>query len=79
MHATLVDPRPKNDRLTPVLAAAATAWIHSGAWAHGQEVKVGVQLPYTGVGAKNAQRIGECLELYLELNLEKVKPHTSTP
>jgi hypothetical protein len=58
----------KNDRLvqlpaaswSPVIrliAAASTAWILSGTWAHRQEVKVGVQLPYNGGGAENARQI----------------------
>jgi branched-chain amino acid transport system substrate-binding protein len=91
MHTTLNDGTPKKSRLTPVpaasrslasglIAAASTAWILSGilsgTWAHAQEVKVGVQLPYTGIGAENAQQIDRGLELYLKLNAEKVKPYT---
>jgi branched-chain amino acid transport system substrate-binding protein len=87
MHMMLVDRTQRNDRLMPVpaasrslvtglIAAASTALILSGTWAHGQEVKVGVQLPYTGVGAENARQIDRGLELYLKLNPDKVKPYT---
>jgi branched-chain amino acid transport system substrate-binding protein len=62
--------------LIGLIAAASTALILAGTWAHGQEVKVGVQLPYTGVGAENAQQIHRGLELYLKLNPDKVKPYT---
>src|SRR5262245_38135298 len=87
MHTMLVDRTQKKSRLTPpltasrslvpgLIAATLIALILSGAWAHGQEVKVGVQLPYTGVGAENAQQIDRGLELYLKRNAEKVKPYT---
>jgi branched-chain amino acid transport system substrate-binding protein len=81
MHAMLIKRSPKKgrqkkSRLTPVLSAASIAWILGGAWAQGQEVKVGVQLPYTGVGAENAQQIDRGLELYLKLNPDKVRPYT---
>jgi branched-chain amino acid transport system substrate-binding protein len=62
--------------VTGLTAAASTALILSGTWAQGQEVKVGVQLPYTGVGAENARQIDRGLELYLKLNPDKVKPYT---
>ncbi len=83
----LIDRTPKTGRPASVLAAlksiaigpiaaASTVLILHGTWAHGQEVKVGVQLPYSGVGAENAQQIERGLELYLKLNPEKVKPYT---
>jgi ABC-type branched-subunit amino acid transport system substrate-binding protein len=62
--------------LIGLVAAASTALILAGTRAHGQEVKVGVQLPYTGVGAENAQQIDRGLQLYLKLNADKVKPYT---
>jgi branched-chain amino acid transport system substrate-binding protein len=72
--------------VTGLIAAASAAlilfgilsgtWAYGQDWAHGQEVKVGVQLPYTGVGAENARQIDRGLELYLKLNAEKVKPYT---
>jgi branched-chain amino acid transport system substrate-binding protein len=43
-----------------------------------QEVKVGVVLPYTGVGAELAQQIDRGMELYLKLNADQVKPYTIT-
>ena len=58
-----------------VLAAAAAVIAGS---AQAQEVKVGVNLPYTGVGAEIAQQIDRGMELYLKLNADKVKPYTIT-
>jgi len=46
--------------------------------ASAQEVKVGVILPYTGVGAELAQQIERGMELYLKLNADQVKPYTIT-
>jgi branched-chain amino acid transport system substrate-binding protein len=45
-------------------------------WAEAQEVKVGVNLPYTGIGAEFAQLVDRGMELYLKLNADKVKPYT---
>jgi branched-chain amino acid transport system substrate-binding protein len=86
MHMMPVDRMQKSGRLiqllatsrslvTGLIAAASTALILSSTWAHGQEVKVGVQLPYTGIGAENARQIDRGLELYLKLNAENVKPY----
>ena len=41
-----------------------------------QEVKVGVNLPYTGIGAEFAQQIDRGMEQYLKLNADAVKPYT---
>ena len=41
-----------------------------------QEVKVGVVLPYTGIGAELAKQMDHGIELYLKLNADKVKPYT---
>ena len=64
---------------TGLVAAASIALILSAILsdtrAHGQEVKVGVVVPYTGVGAQNARQIDRGLDLYLKLNAEKVKPY----
>jgi branched-chain amino acid transport system substrate-binding protein len=59
-----------------IAAIAALAITTSGALA--QEVKVGVVLPYTGVGAEFAQQMDRGLELYLKLNADQVKPYTIT-
>ena len=45
---------------------------------HAQEVKVGVNLPYTGIGAEFAQQIDRGMELYLKLNADEVKPYKIT-
>jgi len=57
-------------------ACAALALTASGAAA--QEIKVGVVLPYTGIGAELAQQIERGMELYLKLNADQVKPYTIT-
>jgi branched-chain amino acid transport system substrate-binding protein len=46
--------------------------------ASAQEIKVGVVLPYTGVGAEFAQQMDRGLDLYLKLNADQVKPYTIT-
>jgi branched-chain amino acid transport system substrate-binding protein len=57
-----------------VLAASA-ALAMSAALASAQEVKVGVNLPYTGIGAEFAQLVDRGMETYLNLNADKVKPY----
>ena len=41
-------------------------------------MKVGVNLPYTGIGAEFAQLVDRGMELYLKLNADKVKPYKIT-
>ena len=60
-----------------ILAASAALAI-SATLAHAQEVKVGVNLPYTGIGAEFAQLIDRGMEMYLKLNADKVKPYKIT-
>src|SRR5579863_810896 len=57
-----------------IAACAALAVTVSGAAA--QEIKVGVVLPYTGIGAELAQQIERGMDLYLKLNPDQVKPYT---
>jgi branched-chain amino acid transport system substrate-binding protein len=57
-----------------IAACAALAVTAGGAVA--QEVKVGVVLPYTGIGAELAQQIERGMDLYLKLNADQVKPYT---
>jgi branched-chain amino acid transport system substrate-binding protein len=58
--------------------AAAVAALAMPQQASAQEVKVGVVLPYTGVGAELAQQMDRGLELYLKLNADQVKPYKIT-
>jgi branched-chain amino acid transport system substrate-binding protein len=58
------------------ILAATAALALSASLAQAQEVKVGVNLPYTGIGAELAQAIDRGMELYLKLNADKVKPYT---
>lgn len=60
-----------------ILAATAALAI-SASLASAQEVKVGVNLPYTGIGAELAQLIDRGMEIYLKLNADKVKPYKIT-
>jgi branched-chain amino acid transport system substrate-binding protein len=59
-----------------IAAFAMLAATASGAMA--KEVKVGVILPYTGIGAEFAQQIDRGMEQYLKLNADQVKPYTIT-
>jgi len=63
-------------------AAVAALVVAAGAamtqQATAQEVKVGVVLPFTGVGAELAQQIDRGMELYLKVNADQVKPYTIT-
>src|SRR5256885_2609439 len=58
--------------------AASAALAISASLASAQEVKVGVNLPYTGIGAEFAQLIDRGMEIYLKLNADKVKPYKIT-
>ena len=58
------------------ILAASAAVVISVACAQAQEVKVGINLPFTGIGAEFAQLIDRGMELYLKLNADKVKPYT---
>src|ERR1700688_3836652 len=60
--------------IAAVAAVAAGLAVTSAASA--QEVKVGVILPYTGVGAELAQQIERGAQLYLKLNPDQAKPYT---
>ena len=60
-----------------VLTASA-ALAFSACIAQAQEVKVGVVLPYTGIGAELGQPIDRGMELYLKINADKVKPYKIT-
>jgi branched-chain amino acid transport system substrate-binding protein len=60
--------------LKRIMMLAAGTVLLAGA-ARAQEVKVGVILPYTGVGAEFAQLVDRGMEQYLKLNADKVKPY----
>jgi len=62
----------KQAALSAAIVAAATAL------ASAQEVKVGVVLPYTGIGAEFGQQVQRGMEQYLKLNADKVKPYKIT-
>jgi branched-chain amino acid transport system substrate-binding protein len=60
------------------LAATAAVLAAATCWANAQEIKVGVALPYTGIGAEFGQLVDRGMELYLKLNADKVKPYKIT-
>ena len=60
------------------IVAVAAVLVMTAAWAQAQEVKVGVNLPYTGIGAEFAQQVDRGMELYLKLNADKVTPYKIT-
>jgi len=55
--------------------AAAAAMVRP---ASAQEIKVGLVLPYTGIGAELAQQVDRGIETYLKLHADDVKPYTFT-
>ena len=65
-------------KIATIAAAVALAGVAMTQAASAQDVKVGVILPYTGVGAELAQQIDRGMELYLKLNADQVKPYTIT-
>jgi branched-chain amino acid transport system substrate-binding protein len=60
------------------LLAASAALAVSASVAYAQEVKVGVVLTYTGIGAEFAQQVDRGMEQYLKLNADNVKPYKIT-
>jgi branched-chain amino acid transport system substrate-binding protein len=60
------------------IVAASAALVVSACLAQAQEVKVGVVLPFTGIGAEFAQQIDRGMEMYLKLNPDQVKPYKIT-
>jgi len=57
------------------IIAIAAAVTLSASVSQAQDVKVGMVLQYTGLGAELAQQINRGAELYLKLNPDKVKPY----
>jgi branched-chain amino acid transport system substrate-binding protein len=60
-----------------VIGATASLVLSVG-WGQAQEVKVGVVLPYTGIGAEFAQQVDRGMEQYLKVNADKVAPYKIT-
>jgi branched-chain amino acid transport system substrate-binding protein len=66
----------EEDMVKQTILAGALALTASSALA--QEVKIGVALPYTGIGAELAQQIDRGMEQYLKLNASAVQPYKIT-
>jgi branched-chain amino acid transport system substrate-binding protein len=66
----------KQTILAGALALTASTVLAQAALA--QEVKVGVALPYTGIGAELAQQVDRGIEQYLKLNANAVRPYKIT-
>jgi len=66
----------KQTILAGALALTASTVLAQSALA--QEVKVGVALPYTGIGAELAQQVDRGMEQYLKLNASAVRPYKIT-
>ncbi len=60
-----------------MIAAFVGLAVSAGA-ASAQEVKVGVILPYTGMGAEFAQQMDRAMDLYLKVNADQIKPYKVT-
>ncbi len=63
-------------RLVELLTAASLLVPAAAGQVQAQEVKVGVVLAYTGVGAELGQQVDRGMEIYLKLNADKIKPYT---
>src|SRR5262252_3080940 len=57
------------------IIVTCAAVLMATTWASAQEAKVGVILPYTGIGAEFAQLVDHGMDLYLKLNADQVKPY----
>jgi len=73
--AQIADLHWEDNMIKRFLLAAAALGL-AGSLAQAQEVKVGVVLPYTGIGAEFAKQMDQGMELYLKLNADKVKPYS---
>ena len=62
-------------RMLAAVAALAVSATAASTAVMAQEVKVGLSLPYTGVGAEIAQQMDRGIEQYLALNAAQVKPY----
>jgi branched-chain amino acid transport system substrate-binding protein len=60
------------------IIGAAASLVLGARWVQAQEVKVGVVLPYTGVGAELAQQQDRGMELYLKTHADEIKPYKIT-
>jgi branched-chain amino acid transport system substrate-binding protein len=60
------------------IAAAAAALTLAAAPAAAQEVKVGVALPFSGVGAELGQLVDRGIELFMKMNPDAFKPYKVT-
>ena len=60
---------------TRIIAAGLALGLAAGV-AQAQEIKVGLVLPYSGVGAELAQPIDRGVELYLKTHANEIKPYT---
>ena len=69
-------------RMLAAMAATAAIAVPAGVAttqpAAAQEVKLGIILPVTGVGAELAQQMDRGMEQYLKLNADQVKPYKIT-
>ena len=59
------------------MAAVSILFVMASS-ASAQEVKVGIVLPYTGVGAENGQQMDRGMEQYFKLSADQIKPYTLT-
>ena len=58
-----------------IVAAAAALALGTG-MAQAQEVKIGIALPYTGVGAELGQLVDRGIDTFLRMNPDAFKPYT---
>jgi branched-chain amino acid transport system substrate-binding protein len=68
--------RPMTSIVVTSMVAAVAALTLAAGTAAAQEVKIGIVLPYTGVGAQFGQQMDRGMEMYLKLHAADVKPYT---
>ena len=64
--------------MSKLMIAAVAALAVSAGTASAQEVKLGLILPYTGVGAELGQQMDRAAELYLKQNAAQISPYKIT-
>src|SRR5687767_6876172 len=68
----------REDHMKMRIAAAAAALTLCGGGAFAQEVKIGVALPYSGVGAELGQLVDRGIETFMKMNPDAFKPYKVT-
>src|SRR5262245_1550205 len=77
-HSRMIRDHSGRQRMKKRILTAAAVFALAAGLAQAQEVKVGVPLTFTGIGAEFAKQSMNAMELYLKLNADLVKPYKIT-